>query len=249
MGKKNRHQLTRDIPESVKRQVRQRDGFGCIICGVGIYEYDHFNPEFSEARFHDPNGIISLCARCHTMKEKGLLARVTIENRIQNPRCQEQGFSREVFDVGSNHPTIILGKTTFFNVRCLLKVHGEDLFSILPPDSSADFFRINAKMSDTLGKVFFEIHENEWRVRSENWDAEQTANRIIIRKGPGDIVLALRSEPPNILIVEQLHMQWRSAMIDVTEGASPIARVKSRAAGFDTTETTITGADVAIEIR
>lgn len=42
----NKYGLTRDIPASVKRAVRQRDGFGCVICGLGIYTYEHIDQPF-----------------------------------------------------------------------------------------------------------------------------------------------------------------------------------------------------------
>ena len=29
------------IPESMKREVRQRCGFGCVICGMPLYTYEH----------------------------------------------------------------------------------------------------------------------------------------------------------------------------------------------------------------
>lgn len=31
----------RSIPAQIKHSVRQRCGFGCVICGSPIYEYDH----------------------------------------------------------------------------------------------------------------------------------------------------------------------------------------------------------------
>ncbi len=29
-----------EIPEAMKREVRQRCGFGCLICGLTLYEYE-----------------------------------------------------------------------------------------------------------------------------------------------------------------------------------------------------------------
>jgi len=31
----------RNIPLPIQREVRQRCGFGCVICGTLLYEYDH----------------------------------------------------------------------------------------------------------------------------------------------------------------------------------------------------------------
>ncbi len=29
------------IPLPIQREVRQRCGFGCVICGLPLYDYDH----------------------------------------------------------------------------------------------------------------------------------------------------------------------------------------------------------------
>ena len=62
MDDTNKHGLSRYIPEAIKREVRQRCGFGCVICGFGFYDYEHFDPDFADAKFHDPNGMTLLCS-------------------------------------------------------------------------------------------------------------------------------------------------------------------------------------------
>src|ERR1700756_833363 len=111
-AKVNKDGLSRDIPADIRRVVRQRDGFGCVVCGLGIYEYDHFNPEFSEAKSHRPDGIILLCASCHAKKTKKVLSLETIAAAAANPRCKRVGFSREAFDIGNEHPEIVLARSS-----------------------------------------------------------------------------------------------------------------------------------------
>jgi len=71
--------LSRDIADEVKRIVRRKCGFGCVVCGSIIYTYHHFEPEFSKASFHDPSGIILLCASCHDKVHRGFLSKETIK--------------------------------------------------------------------------------------------------------------------------------------------------------------------------
>ncbi len=246
--KVNKHELSRDIPDDIQRLVRQRDGFGCVVCGAGIYQYDHFNPEFSEAKAHHQDGIILLCATCHGKKTKGLLSPETIAAAAKNPRCKQVGFSREVFDIGSQHPAIVFGSLIFVNVRCLLRIHGEELLSILPPELEHGPFRLSAKMANARGDIVFEIHENEWRIRSGNWDAQQIGNRIIIRNGPRDIALSIRSGPPSQLVVERLNMRWKDAKIEAREGAKAIAIFES-GSRFETAEAQIFEADIGVDIN
>ena len=60
----NRFGLGRDIPGTTKRIVRQRCGFGCVVCGAAFYQYEHVDPAFADARVHDPEKICLLCGGC-----------------------------------------------------------------------------------------------------------------------------------------------------------------------------------------
>lgn len=53
------------IPAKIKRLVRQRCGFGCVICGSPIYEYDHI-VNWSETHHHKAEELTLLCSKHHT---------------------------------------------------------------------------------------------------------------------------------------------------------------------------------------
>src|ERR1044071_10283987 len=59
------------IPEPIKREVRQRCGFGCVICGMPLYNYDHMT-EWSEVHRHDAANLTLLCPNHHHEKTVGL---------------------------------------------------------------------------------------------------------------------------------------------------------------------------------
>jgi len=46
----NQHNLSRDIPRTVKRKVKKDSGFGCVICGSAICQYEHI--DLAPARLH-----------------------------------------------------------------------------------------------------------------------------------------------------------------------------------------------------
>lgn len=58
-----------NIPAKLKRKVRQRCGFGRIICGLPIYEYDHI-VEYSKTKHHNEGELTLLCPTHHSMKTK-----------------------------------------------------------------------------------------------------------------------------------------------------------------------------------
>jgi len=55
------------IPDPVKRTIRQRCGFGCVICGLPIYEYDHIFGYKNETG-HIVEEITLLCDHHHKLK-------------------------------------------------------------------------------------------------------------------------------------------------------------------------------------
>src|SRR5439155_1627187 len=50
----------RDIPEPIKRQIRQRCGFGCVLCGLPLFEYEHLKG-WANVQRHMPEEITLLC--------------------------------------------------------------------------------------------------------------------------------------------------------------------------------------------
>jgi hypothetical protein len=215
----NRFGLSRHIPDSVKREVRQRDGFGCVVCGRAIYEFDHVDPEFANADQHLATGITLLCPSCHSKKTRGFLSTETVMDCMRAPYSKRMGFSFEHLDIGTSHPVIIFGNMLAFNLRSIIEFDGESIFSVLPPPEEGAPFLLNALIRDAGGNVIFEIVENEWRTPSENWDVETKSGRIKILNGPADASFELRVEPPNKIVIEAIDMVHKGTRITCREGA------------------------------
>lgn len=88
----NKYGLSRDIPESVKLRIRQHAGFGCVICGLGIVEYEHVDPEFKDAKVHDPEKMTLLCPICHTKATSGLFSKDRVKEAMEDPVCKRKGI-------------------------------------------------------------------------------------------------------------------------------------------------------------
>ena len=76
----------------VKRQVRRRCGFGCVVCGAPPYEYDHLHG-WANTHTHEPSGIVLLCAQHHREKTVGLLPIDRVIAANENPANREKGVS------------------------------------------------------------------------------------------------------------------------------------------------------------
>ena len=216
--KDNKNGLGRYISADTRRQVRQRDGFGCVKCGSGFYQYDHLGVEFAEADLHDPDKIVLLCGGCHDRKTRGNLSTETILQHAKNPKCKQKGFSWGAFDIGGKSPEVILGTLTVNSSQNLLRIHGEDVFSIAPPESEGQPYRVNAKFYDKKGRLTLEIIDNETRAAITNWDVELEGPRLTIRSRLREFDLAIRTEPPHRLVIERLDMIYKDFSIQCREG-------------------------------
>jgi hypothetical protein len=110
------------IGPDIEREVRRRCGFGCVICGMPLYEYDHLL-WWANVQRHVAEEITLLCDMHHREKTNGLLPleRVIAANR--DPFNLRQGVSKPYnLHYSGDECGIILGSNRFTT-----KDHGEGL--------------------------------------------------------------------------------------------------------------------------
>lgn len=248
MGERNKYGLSRDIPNPVMREVRQRCGFGCVSCGSAIYQYEHVDPKFAEAEKHDPDSIVLLCGACHDRVTKGLLSKETVKRMSLKPKCKEQGFSFGPFDIGVGAPEIVVGTFRGTNIKTLIQIYDDAILSVRPPSDHGMPFLINAWLCDREGKELLRIEDNTWKTPSNNWDVEIVGSRITIRKKKGDIVLVLRSDPPHRLVVEKIDMEHKGMRIRSQEGDA-MEVITSSGSLFHSTGITVKDCEIGIKLN
>ncbi len=209
----NKHGLSRYIPSEIRRQVRKRCGFGCIVCGCPIYEYEHLAPTFSEAVSHDPARIVLLCGSCHNRVTRGLWSKEKITKHASRPYCVESGLISDAFDVGNRFPIVQIGSARWIDTSVILRNFGESIFRVDAPEENGGPFRLSGVFCDEEGKEIFRIEQNEWYGNTENWDIEIVGRRLTIRRGKGQISLVIQTEPPDTLVIEQINMLYKGCGI------------------------------------
>jgi len=202
----NKFGLSRTIPAEIKRAIRQACGFGCVICGSGIIQYEHVLPEFHEATEHNPVKMTLLCPQCHAKVTTGFWSKDKVLESMEKPHSKKQGFSNEVFDIGHGHPSLQFGGVLLKNCPIPIQVSGIPLFKIELPEEEGAPFRLSGIFCDSQGIISLRIIENEWMAASANWDVEVIGGSIIIREGKRNIHLKLVASPPDAIIVERLNM-------------------------------------------
>ncbi|MBQ4825527.1 SEC-C domain-containing protein [Leisingera sp. HS039] len=202
----NKHGLPRQIDADTCRTIRQEAGFGCVICGHAICDYEHIDPVYSEAKSHDAGRMTLLCKRCHGNVTSKLWSKEKVWEHKSKPACHRDGFSHGIFDFSGEMPIVKLGPVTAKNCDYILTIKNEPVLWFNPPEENGGPIRLNADFRNSGGKSILKIEDNEWRSDAENWDVEQTCNALIFRNGPGSVALKLRVVPRSKIIVESMDL-------------------------------------------
>jgi hypothetical protein len=194
---KNRYGLSRHIPEAVRREVRRRCGFGCVICGSALQTYEHMDPRFADAKQHIASGITILCGQHQTASSKGLLALETVIAADKDPFCKKSGAAANLLDMGQHRPVILIGGNELTQCGPSISVNGKIMIAVRPPERHSKLWRLSAEFNDPSGKTLCRIEDNEIVVGAENVDFRQTSTRFEISTDQDRDFFELESLPPN----------------------------------------------------
>ena len=246
----NKFGLSRNIPEDVKREIRRRSQFGCVVCRCAFYQYEHIDPEFHEAHEHDPIRMCLLCGHCHDKVTRGALSKSTVRRRyeeIQEKRDLGRPFDQ--FDLEHDNITVTLGSCIFKNAKSLIVLNDEVVLAIEPPEDQSAFPVLSGYFSDSDGNELMRIERNEWIGPSVAWDMEIRGNEIFIRSAPETIALHLRVAPPNAIEVVKLNMRVGNSHLVLRGNLLSVGRISAEAeyyVGIERLE--CAGAEVGVSV-
>lgn len=230
---KNRFGLSRNIPEKIKFQVRKNSGFGCVICGLGIYEYEHIEPEFKDAKEHIADNITLLCSQCHSKKTRKFLSKETILSSIKKPFSLKNGYVNEFLDINLDNPiTILIGDSKFRNCPIPIRFKNKDIIRIEKSDETPNQYKLSCEFLDKTGKNSLKIENNEWIANSENWDIITKAGQLII-KNKEEIYLIIENVNNNTLFVKYYKSYIEGHYVEVNDSGIRINTNKFSLNSFD----------------
>ncbi|MGW2283936.1 hypothetical protein [Streptomyces phaeochromogenes] len=208
----------RYIPEPIKRQIRQRCGFGCVICGLPLYEYEHMR-EWSIAKEHDPDEMTILCPTHHAEKTRGLLPVEDVLAANRRPRNLRFGLS-EAF------PLRYSGDSCLVNLGSNRIVHDFSRDAIVPALTirGCPVIRIkredgrlllSLRIFDRQGRLLLDINENELLFSIDSWDVELVGKRLTIRKGLRVILAQVDFYAPSAIVINRGNFSYDGFEVQV----------------------------------
>jgi hypothetical protein len=146
------------------REVRQRCGFGCVICGTPIYKYDHILG-WAKVRRHVASEITLLCDTHHKAKAAGFLPNDRVIKANQDPFNLRQGVTPPytLFYSGSEF-SIKIGTYTFQStdrglgtIAQAIRIDGEPLFWVVLENGR---FLLNLQVYDSHDRLVLQLSDN-----------------------------------------------------------------------------------------
>lgn len=231
MARINKYGVSDYIPAEVKREIRQRCGFGCVVCGSPFYDYEHWNLEFNELHGeHSADGITLCCPNCHR-KKGGLLSLKEYYEYIKNPKALSDGFVKTKWTCAET-PRLLLGNVECLNINKILVVDNIPIIAFLKPEVENAPPRLIARFFDRSGIEQFRIDHNECIGNSSAWDI--TSNKINengwnwkVRKAIGEVDLDLSIYPPDRVEVNSVRMQFGTLQIRANERGFQVLEMTS----------------------
>ncbi len=172
------------IPLSIQREVRRKCGFGCVICGCPVYDYDHIE-EYFVVKEHTAENLVLLCPTHHRKKTKGLLTKETVKAALGEAAKRnrtlpdEISFAPYILDVGGNLITSFSGVPLSITNFCYVQV------------KYGKFPLIDAVFLNENGNTAIKIEENVYTLGCDTWDIEYVGNSLTFRNGPGKMFAKL----------------------------------------------------------
>jgi hypothetical protein len=197
----------RNIPLPIQRQIRQRCGFGCVICGMPLYEYEHL-PGWANVKRHVAEEITLLCDQHHREKTNGLLPLQTVVAANKDPHNLREGVSKPYsLHYAGEECEAVVGDNRFttrdngYGTVCVpLCIDGIPLLGFILADGH---LLLNLNLFDEANQLILQIQNNQLVQSVEPWDIELKGRNLIVRVASRQILIDLEFEVPNRILVRR----------------------------------------------
>ena len=209
-----------DIPDPIKREVRQRCGFGCVICGLPVYEYDHM-VGWAETERHQADEITLLCSQHHAEKTRGLRTREQIQAADAKPFNRQRGISAPFgLSLDASEPPVIrMGSNWITSPDDMTEAVVIDDFLIFGFRREGSQLYLRLIVFNEYNQCELVIEDNVLVASTGVWDIQFEGQVLKVRRAARDIILQLRFEPPSTVRLERASLVYNGVLIEVKENA------------------------------
>ncbi|WP_440879035.1 hypothetical protein [Vibrio natriegens] len=198
---------SRNIPLPIQREVRQRCGFGCVICGLPLYEYEHME-EWAVVKRHVADEITLLCDQHHREKTGGLLPVEVVRAANSDPFNLKEGNSKPYnLHFAGTEATIEIGSNSFTckdngygTAMVPVSVDGTPLIGLILADGH---LLLNLVIFDEYNVPVLHIKNNQLFYSTSPWDIQLVGKKLTIREAHKKILFEIEFFPPNRAVINR----------------------------------------------
>ena len=191
----------------IQREVRQRCGFGCVICGLPLYEYDHLLG-WANVRRHLADEITLLCDQHHREKGANLRPNEIIMEANRIPHNLKTGVSKPYnLHYSGSECEIVIGGNAFKaadggygTVLLPVSVDGTPLLAFVLGDGH---LLLNLNVFDEFNQPVLQIKNNQLIQSAAPWDIKLVGRNLIVREAERKILVDISFEPPHRIIINR----------------------------------------------
>jgi hypothetical protein len=195
---------TRHISDATKLAVRQKCGFGCIFCGIPIFEYDHLI-EFAEGGENTVENLNLLCPDHHAKKTKGILSRSAVEQRAKAPVNLSRGKAEGLkLELGGTVANIVIGSNKFktrlslgYDKFTLIEINEKCFGEIYLEDGWLSFDLI---LTNLHGENILVVKKGELSFSTGVWDFSVVGSKFSLKEKKSSIELVMKIEDDTIIL-------------------------------------------------
>jgi hypothetical protein len=207
--------LSLDIPEPIKRQLRQEAGFGCCVCGNPVFQYHHIHPRGSVSS-HDPAQMLVLCPNHHHEATIGALTEDEQRRWRGHPENMARGYVDGLLKVTSRGVAVHVGTNDFVGPGFKFVVDGEPLLALDADESGR--LQLSLDLYDSSDSLLATIHRNEWSAGDPlPWDIEFSHRRLQLRRKRSELTLSINATEEPLRLRGQL---WRHEQLFEMDAAA-----------------------------
>ena len=209
--------MGRYIPADIKRIIRKKANFGCVICGNPIIEYHHIVP-YSEVKNHEVENIVALCPEHHHRVGCSEISQERLNSFIKSPyNARNEKVQKDFMLSKYDEMVFKAGGNMFVRTPNIVVINDFPLIKITSDEEG--YAVLDVKFYNRIGILQAEIKENEWIVykASEMWDISYSPGSLKINKSNRQIFLELRVSESLIELRADLYYDGSILSISPTE--------------------------------
>lgn len=197
----------RNIPLPIQREVRQRCGFGCVVCGMPLYEYEHMLG-WANVQRHVADEITLLCDQHHKERTNGLMPIERVCEANAAPFNRRSGVTKpyDLHFSGSECEAVVGGNrfTTsdagYGTSMAAVVIDDIPLLGFVLADGH---LLLHVNLFDESNNLILRIANNQLVHSVTPWDVRLVGRKLEIREGAGRFLVDITFEVPNRVVVNR----------------------------------------------